>query len=52
MTTLGLGDVVPVSPMARALTYLAAVMGQIYLTVIVARLVALYSADALQRHRD
>jgi hypothetical protein len=52
MTTLGIGDVVPLSPMARALTYLAAVMGQIYLTVIVARLVALYSADALQRHRD
>ena len=52
MTTLGIGDVVPLTPLARALTYLAAVMGQIYLTVIVARLVALYSADALQRHRD
>ena len=51
MTTLGLGDVVPVSPMARSLTFLAAVMGQIYLTVIVARLVALYGADA-RRNRE
>lgn len=44
LTTLGFGDVVPASPLARSLSTLAAVGGQLYLAVLVARLVGLQSA--------
>ena len=39
LTTLGYGDVVPVSPLVRTPAYLEAVVGQVYLTVLVASLV-------------
>lgn len=42
LATLGYGDLVPASSAARALAVLEAVGGQIYLTVLVARLVTLY----------
>ena len=42
LTTLGYGDVVPVSDTARALSDTQAVAGTLYLTVLLARLVALY----------
>jgi voltage-gated potassium channel len=42
LTTVGYGDVVPRSPAARTMASLEAVMGQIYLAVLVARLVGLY----------
>ncbi len=41
LTTLGYGDIVPIAPFARALATLEAVTGQLYLTVLVARLVGL-----------
>lgn len=41
MTTLGYGDVVPVGAMARVLAIAQAVIGQVYLVVLVARLVGL-----------
>lgn len=41
-TTLGYGDVVPLTTWARSLTSLQAIVGQLFLTVIVARLVALH----------
>lgn len=40
-TTLGFGDIAPMSALARTLTAVQAVVGQIYLVVLVARLVAL-----------
>ena len=40
MTTLGFGDVVPVSPMAKTLSWMSAYMGQAYLTILMAILVA------------
>jgi ion channel len=43
IATLGYGDVVPASDSARGLTILEAVGGQMYLAVLVARLVSLYS---------
>lgn len=46
LTTLGYGDIAPVSPAARTLSWLEAVTGQIYLTVLVARLVGLHIAHA------
>jgi len=43
LATLGYGDVVPASAVARPLAVLEAVFGQLYLVVLVARLVSLYS---------
>ena len=43
IATLGYGDIVPTSDAARALTILEAVGGQMYLAVLVARLVSLYA---------
>jgi hypothetical protein len=42
LTTLGFGDFVPISNPARNISYLEAVVGQIYLTVFIARLVGLH----------
>jgi ion channel len=52
LTSLGFGDVVPISPIARGLTILEAVIGQLYLAVLVARLVSLYSAEEFARYMD
>ncbi len=45
-STLGYGDVAPLSPPARAMASTEAVLGQLYLAVFVARLVGLHLADA------
>jgi voltage-gated potassium channel len=45
LTTLGYGDIVPVQPVARTLSYLEAVLGQMYLTVLVAALVGVHIAN-------
>ena len=42
LTTLGYGDLTPAVPVARTLCYLEAVLGQMYLTVLVAALVGLH----------
>ena len=42
LTTLGYGDITPVSHLARTLAWLEAAFGQIYLVVLVARLVSLH----------
>ena len=52
VTSLGFGDVVPVTPVARGLTILEAVIGQMYMAVLVARLVSLYSAEEFARYMD
>jgi hypothetical protein len=44
ITTTGYGDIVPVSAAARMLAMMEAVTGTLYMTVLVARLVSLYSA--------
>ena len=49
LTTLGYGDIVPISPSARALATLEALTGQLYLTVLVARLVALHITHSPRR---
>lgn len=43
IATLGYGDIVPLSTAARGLAVLEAVAGQMYLAVLVARLVSLYA---------
>ena len=42
LTTVGYGDIVPVHPVARTLSNLEGITGQVYLAVFVARLVGLY----------
>ena len=43
LTTLGFGDIAPIRPLSRALVTTEALLGQIYLVVLVARLVSLRS---------
>jgi len=51
LTTLGYGDITPVTSQARSLSYLEAIVGQIYLTIIIARLVGLYMSGAFVAER-
>jgi len=45
MTTLGYGDLLPVSALARVLAYMQAVIGQFYIAILVAGLVSAYITD-------
>lgn len=45
LATLGYGDIVPATDVTRGLAVLEAVAGQVYLAVLVARLVSLYGRD-------
>jgi len=44
LSTLGYGDITPLNGPAQALAYMEAILGQLYLTILVARLVGLYIA--------
>ncbi|KPJ78585.1 MAG: hypothetical protein AMJ54_02915 [Deltaproteobacteria bacterium SG8_13] len=46
LTTLGYGDISPLTDLAGSLAILEAIIGQLYLTVLVARLVALHIAHS------
>ena len=48
LSTLGYGDVIPTNPVSRVFSYCEAVTGQIYLAVLVARLVGLHISQALR----
>ena len=48
LTTVGYGDIMPVHPLARAVAVLEALTGQLYLAIMLARLVSL----ELQSRRD
>jgi Ion channel len=48
LTTMGYGDIMPVHPLARALAVLEALTGQLYLAILLARLVSL----EIQSRRD
>jgi Ion channel len=47
LSTVGYGDITPLSPPARAFAFMEAILGQIYLAVLVARLVGLHIAYSL-----
>jgi hypothetical protein len=49
LTSLGYGDIVPKSHMARTLAWIEAAAGQLYIAVMVARLVALETARLIER---
>lgn len=48
LTTLGYGDILPVTMLAKAAVSIEAIIGVMYVTIIMARLVSLYSEDASQ----
>ncbi|TNF56692.1 two pore domain potassium channel family protein [bacterium] len=52
LTTLGYGDITPASPPARALSSLEAVTGQLYIAVLIARLVGLHIVHASEKKDD
>ena len=53
LATLGYGDIVPRSEVARGLAIMEAVAGQLYLAVMIARLVSLYVlGEGKGNHRD
>ncbi len=45
LATVGYGDIIPLSPMARTLAVIEAMCGMFYITVLIARLVAVYSSS-------
>ena len=51
ITTLGYGDITPVKDVARAFSTIEAVIGQIYLVVLVSRLVGLNIAQTMHKER-
>ncbi|MBL0715110.1 MAG: two pore domain potassium channel family protein [Desulfosarcina sp.] len=52
LTTLGYGDILPVIGPAKALAYMEAIIGQLYLTILVARLMGLHIAYTGPKRRD
>lgn len=52
LTTLGYGDITPIIQTSRNLAFLEAVSGQVYLAIIVARLVAMYISHSYEKRSD
>jgi hypothetical protein len=48
LTTVGYGDVTPISPTARTFAWIEAMSGQFYLAVVVAGLVSMIVANTAQ----
>jgi|TARA_B110000091_G_scaffold94819_1_gene103450 hypothetical protein len=51
LTTLGFGDISPVQPVARFLVYLEAIIGQLYLAILVASLVGSRMSAAIKKNK-
>ena len=52
LTTLGYGDIVPVSPLARSLAILEALTGVLFLAVLISRLVGSYNSSRQNNGSD
>ena len=52
LSTVGYGDITPVSTIARWLAAMEAMTGLLYVAVLIARLVSLYSAPGSTEHRE
>ncbi len=52
MTTLGYGDIIPADKFAKNLAALQAVVGQMYIAILVARLVGLYTAGRTRERME
>ena len=46
MTTLGYGDITPKIHVAATLAYVQALIGQLYVAILIARLVSMYSTQS------
>jgi len=51
-TTLGFGDILPATHIARVLTITQAVIGQFYVAVVLAYILNLWIHDSGKRNRD
>jgi len=51
ITTLGYGDIIPATTLARSVSMLEAFVGQTYLVVLVARLVGMHIAQSLREEK-
>ena len=49
LTTLGYGDITPLSQQARSLALVEAVVGQLYLAVLIGKLVGAYSRAGVKQ---
>jgi voltage-gated potassium channel Kch len=52
LTTLGYGDITPITPMGTTVSYFEAMFGQLFLAIMVARLVGLYVANPDKAGKD
>jgi voltage-gated potassium channel len=52
LTTLGYGDVLPLSPPAKSASTLEAIVGQLYIALLVARLVGLHISQSMAKKRE
>jgi hypothetical protein len=52
LTTVGYGNLIPAAPIGQSLSMLEAILGQIYLIVVVARLVSLWGQHLPGRAPD
>jgi hypothetical protein len=52
LTTLGYGDMRPVSDMARIMAMLEAALGQLFLVMVVARIVGIHTAQRMREERE
>jgi len=51
LTTLGYGDIVPTTPISRMLASIEAIVGQLYLAVLVARLVGMHIVHSMEQEK-
>ena len=51
LTTTGFGDIVPISQSARSLTVMESVFGQLYVAILIARLVSLQVAESMMKEQ-
>jgi len=52
MTTLGYGEITPRTPLAQTLTWMQAVFGQLYLVILIARMVSLLPQTHVDQHNS
>ena len=52
LTSVGYGDMVPAGPAAKRVAMFTGVFGQLYVAILVAKLVGIYTAQAMERGRD
>lgn len=48
LTTLGFGDITPVSKVARTLAFMEAITGMFYVAILISRLVAMYAPEKME----